>query len=126
MLAVFSQAFKIDEPILRAWVSILLLVPHAKLWVLRHNTRSEAALRSAISRLASLPPPSSDLSGAVWTQASTAQQRQGLQERVLFTELLDRSVEFESKALADILLDTVSWRALLCSRSLSGLGPRTA
>ena len=126
VLAVFSQAFKIDEPILRAWVSILLLVPHAKLWVLRHNTRSEAALRSAISRLASLPPPSSDLSGAVWTQPSTAQQRQGLQERVLFTELLDRSVEFESKALADILLDTVSWRALLCSRSLSGLGPRTA
>ena len=126
VLAVFSQAFKIDEPILRAWVSILLLVPHAKLWVLRHNTRSEAALRSAISRLASLPPPSSDLSGAVWTQASTAQQRQGLQERVLFTELLDRSVEFESKALADILLDTVSWRALLCSRSLFGLGPRTA
>jgi len=84
LLAVFSQAYKIDEATLRVWVHALQASNSTKLWILRHNSASQAPLLLAARKLG----------------------LEGGEERMLFTDLLARGSELPAKALADALLDT--------------------
>jgi predicted O-linked N-acetylglucosamine transferase (SPINDLY family) len=108
VLAVFSQAFKVDQAVLAVWVRLLLQVPHAKLWILRHNARSERPLRLAIRRLTLAAVEAANASSALGRDLVQAGEAvaDDIDERVLFTDLIERRVELETKALADVLLDT--------------------
>lgn len=84
LLANFNQLYKLDPTTFRTWLRILARLPNAVLWLLRFPELGETNLRRT---------------ARLWAGESVA-------ERIIFTDVSDKSNHLERCGIVDLVLDT--------------------
>ena len=97
VMGYFGQTYKIDKAVLECWVAILKQVPRARLWLFFFPIQPVRTWEDAETNL---------------VDAARAMGLRNASMRIVVSDIFPRDVEFETKRLADVYLDTHTFRCV--------------